>query len=321
MLAEFLKKLLDLPDDQQNELLNHFQNVIGEVEYQRILKHISTIEDDPYVSDQTRLDTLERIRRYTSSAARKTKKREDRRGILQFSPVINKYEMVWVNFAGIGSEHDRKHLAIVWDVDYNRDHVLILPTTSFKDDSVESGISFNIGRIGFLSKETQVMLDQTMSVSRKRIMATKHEEPVSKRPDFVRLSPAQKQRIQEGFRILWFEEKTLFQELLEAHRNRMPQLQNADIQYSHLHRPFIKIWNGPDKLVYALHDRPHVSYTVHRHAVTTAEKKRRGLLYTWAKAITSNGRTREQNIQLAYEAMQAEILQEKGMGGTSEVSS
>nr|WP_281258733.1 type II toxin-antitoxin system PemK/MazF family toxin [Melghirimyces profundicolus] len=142
-----------------------------------------------------------------------------------------------VRFAGLGSEINDFHYAIVWNVHRRRDHIVVIPCTSFKDEStVETETTFNIGQVGFLESQTVIMMDQITTISRKWISKTKHKAGPKGPSQYVSLVQPQMERINEGFRVLGLGEKILYHEIRDDVK-RLPLFANHAEQYSHLHRP------------------------------------------------------------------------------------
>lgn len=178
-----------------------------------------------------------------------------------------------MRFSGLGSETDQEHFAIVWRSPRKSDAIVIIPTTSFKEESTqEHGIEFNIGKIDFMGKETVVLLEQMTTISRKRIdrrQLHKTRQLISKNPvkhKFATISIDQKNRILDGLRVYHFGETTIYQFLKDTEIDKLPRLSDYAVQLGHLHRPFIKdVQNSDtDKLVYALHEDPNKFYTIER---------------------------------------------------------
>lgn len=326
-LYSLLGIIKDLPDSKQRQLLELFKKISSEKELEDLVKEIDSISDDPYIADQTRHNSLERIKRYVLSVKKHNNINKQR----FFLPVVNKGELIYVRFSGIGSEHDQEHYAIVWEVDRKRDHIVVIPATSFKDDStIETGISFNIGNVGFMESQTVVLLNQITTISRKRIISVKHYNPLTGQYEFARISPDQEKRIRDGFRVMCLGEKTLFDEIF-GHKKILPVFEDPIIQYQHLLRPYIKIETEttPEKLVYALHEEPNIHYTVYRYPHNLNTSQRQMLLKQWlnAKATYSDVqgkkiliKSREDARQEAYHKIQQHIIKPEVTTNQKEVT-
>ncbi|MFC5402295.1 hypothetical protein [Cohnella soli] len=286
MLDNFLKDLLNMSQTEKMELLQLYQELMRDQQLKLLTKTIASITDDACTPAYIKKDTLDRVGRYVVAAKQHTRV-EKSSG--QHEPILEKYMVIKVNFAGLGSELDSTHYGIVWETGRRRDHVSIIPTTSFKQEStIETGESFNIGKVDFLDKETVVMMNQITSVSRKRITGSvRHYDPGSKRPLIVKLSDDQKKRIHDGFRVYGLEEQTLYNKYIKnSHADTLPVLADPEMQYSHLFRPVIEISNTKDLLVYKLYDDAR-EYRLERKSFSLTGSTRVEALKNWVEATAT----------------------------------
>lgn len=269
-------------------------------------------------------DTLNRISRYVDSA--KNHIRKDDRGL--HLPKASRFMIVRVNFAGLGTELDDAHYAIVWEEHRKRDNISVIPTTSFKPVStLETGLTFNIGHVDFLSGETVVLMDQIISISRKRLQAVRHYNPGTERREIAKLSRDQQFRVKDGFRIYGLHEATFFNEFLrDSFKDTLPELQDPDVQFDHLHRPVITIQNTKNELIYQLYnDTRH--FKISRKLFAKHGIDRYQLLSDWVNAKAQVDRatarvikTREEVRKDGYAKIQAAIEAWESPSGEDELS-
>ncbi|WP_139331797.1 hypothetical protein [Paenibacillus macquariensis] len=273
---------MDLEEFERSEMLGISNGLILDSQLKKLAKTLSQIVDDSTTPAYTRLDTLDRISRYVDSAKKHSIK-DDRTGELK--PVVSQYMIVRVNFAGLGSELDNIHYGIVWNADRKRDHISIIPTTSFKPAStLETGETFNIGKVGFLSGETVVLMNQITSVSRKRIRTARHFNPTSDKKELVKLSLLQQKRVMEGFRIYGLKEESLSSKYIRnSFSDRLPMFDDPELQYQHLHRPIIEIENTKDLVVYRLYDSEQ-EFNLHRKPFQLMDSTRNNVIKDWVEA-------------------------------------
>lgn len=251
MLDDFLLELLKKPVDERIKYINTFTSVMRDSELHKLTTRIDSITDDANTATYTKVDTLKRIDRFVQSAKTHSRIKDE-----FYTPPLDPFQLVLVNFAGVGSEWDDCHYAIVWDTKRKRDHVTIIPTTSFKAEStIESGTQFNIGQVGFYQEETVALMNQMTTISRKRILKYRHYNPNTKNPPaIVRLSKPQQERIKDGFRIFGLREQTLYEShILDNYRDRLPEFEYPEIQYHHLNLPYIVISSDMDCLIYKVY--------------------------------------------------------------------
>ncbi|MFB5678778.1 hypothetical protein [Paenibacillus terreus] len=281
MLEDFLRDLLDLPPSERDELLALNQHLMKDRQIKIITKKLTQITDDTGMAQFTREDTLNRISRYVESA--KNHIRKDDNGL--HLPKASQFMIVRVNFAGLGTELDDVHYAIVWEEHRKRDNISVIPTTSFKPEStLETGLTFNIGHVDFLGGETVVLMDQIISISRKRLQAVRHYNHGTGRREIAKLSKDQQLRIKDGFRIYGLHEATLFNEFIrDSFKDTLPEFQDPDVQFDHLHRPVITIQNTKDELIYQLYNDTR-QFTISRKLFAKPGVNRYQLLIDWINA-------------------------------------
>lgn len=284
-----LEKLKDLPETKQKKALSVFEKIYSEKTFEDIVENISEIRDEVKVPTRTRQNTLERINRFVLSA--KTPHQFHHNRTNNYLPIVNEGELIEVRFSGLGSETDQEHFAIVWKAKRTSDPIVIIPTTSFKEDSTqETEIAFNIGKISFMGKETVVLLDQMTTISRKRIDQRKRYKTrrrlSSGKYEFATISKEQKNRILDGIRAYHLNETTVYQYFRDNEKDKLPLLDQYAIQIGHLHRPFIRDNERSNeyKLVYSLYEDPTKLYTIYRVPCTEMPYQRTQLLNNWVKA-------------------------------------
>lgn len=273
-------KLKNVDSSRYGRLLLNFKNLISYEEVNQVVWELSGVRTDSNENSLTREIVLDRIRRYINISNKNFRKQN-----FKYLPEVEKGMIVEVSFTGIGGEHDKKHKAIVWDVDPNRDNILVLPTTSLKEDKKFYKHYFSIGKVGFLPKDTVVMLDQAISVSHKRILDEKYRNPSSNDKEKVFISPEQEQRINDGIRVTYLGEHTLASYLLNNFRNFIPIVRNLAIQFGHLLRPFVLIDNNPETLTYSLKDDLNTKYSIDWYPSSVSKNQRDRLLRNWIEAI------------------------------------
>lgn len=241
-----------------NELLDQQKLIINELttnpNYTSLGIYSEMLEVDSILADviknigeinERRNDTLNRILMYTSSAkvtddkseieveirGRKTRK-------VIFNPILTNGQVIKVNFSGLGSELYKEHFAIVWDVKENREQVTVIPTYSFKNNTILKANLFNIGKVttlcDYTGSETLVSVDQVTTISRKRIIQTKFNNRMAY------LTSEQKNRIIDGFRAYWVGEETLFKHIAKTYKDHLPKFDDIKLSFDHMFRPLLK---------------------------------------------------------------------------------
>lgn len=318
-LYRVLEKLKDLPEKEQKELLKYFEKIAEEPTFKEIVKNIFSIKDETIVVNRTRQNTLQRLNRFTLSA--KTPHEFHQVKKKNYMPILNEGELMEIRFSGLGSETDECHYAIIWKAERQRDTIVIIPTTSFKESStLETGTTFNIGNISFMGKKTVVMLDQVTTISRKRIdrktmYKTRRKDPQTQKYEYAKITKAQENRIKDGFRVHHLNESTISSYLFTAVTDVLPFLNSYEEQLDHLHRPYIKNieQSNDNQFVYALYEDPEKFYTIYLFPIRSGSRKRQ-LLKAWVEAIAftntdgSIAKNRTTVQQEAYDTIQKSMI-------------
>lgn len=133
----------------------------------------------------------------------------------KFKPDFTKLEVVHCDFTGVGFEWSGPHYAIVWDVNPKFDSVMIIPLTSQKRNHFP-GV-FSVGQIQGLPKgETTVLVSDMTRVSRKRLSKVEYKHPKKSAIQFAKLPKPWLTRIQEAIVVIYSDEKT-FEEYIIDH--------------------------------------------------------------------------------------------------------
>lgn len=287
-----LTKGLAIP--RRNRLFNHFHSLITDSTLDDIFWELCGVRDDPKDSNLTREEVLQRIKRYIKSSI--VNFRKNQKG--EFKPELTSRMMVEINFTGIGGEHNDKHFGIVWNSDPMRDNVLVIPTTSLKEDKKFYEYYFNIGKVDFLNKDTVVMLDQTVSISHKRIINETFIDPSSGAKTPVFISQDQEWRIRDGIRASYFGHVTLYTYLINNFRSHIPEMTNEPVQYDHLLRPFTLVSNDPEQMQYSLIDDPQTIYKILWRNSGVPRHQRDLLINDWHYALGEHHRHPQTNKRL-----------------------
>ncbi|RAS87267.1 type II toxin-antitoxin system PemK/MazF family toxin [Priestia endophytica] len=309
-LYKLLEKIKDLPEKEQEELLSHFEKIAEEKNFKKIVKNIYSIQDEVKAPNQTRESTLKRIERFTESA--KTEHRFHHKNKGQYLPTLGSGELIEIRFSGLGSEIDEPHFAIVWKEHRKKDPIVAIPTTSFKPEfTLESPSTFNIGKIGFMGKETVVLLEQITTISRKRIdmdsiKKTRRFDKVKKKNVYAKITKEQEDRIRDGFKTYLLGEDTLYEFLVESDTHTMPLLSSYNEQLKHFHRPFIKVEEKctEDMLVYTLYENPKKEYVIYKFPHTVQKHYRKTLLRNWVNATAEYDATTDKIVKQRNEVRQ-----------------
>ena len=262
-------------------MFRYFNSLISDSELESVFWELSGIRTDSIESTLTREVVMDRTKRYIKASLKNFRKNKNG----EYKPEVTNKMVVEVDFTGIGGEHDKPHPAIVWDSDPNRDNILVIPTTSLKEDKKLYNHYFSIGKIDFLMKDTVVMLDQAVSVSHKRIISETYIDPATGKRTILYINNQQEQRIRDGIRASYLNEKTLYWYLLNNFRKFIPIMENETVQFDHLLRPFRIISNDPEKLIYSLVDEPQTKYKVFWKNSNVSKSKRDKLLQDWCGAL------------------------------------
>jgi mRNA-degrading endonuclease toxin of MazEF toxin-antitoxin module len=314
-LEDFLKGYFQLPESNQAKAFDELIHYVTENEYRlgiEALSNLQMIDRKRHSLDLSKTvpeidfrnlvskiavmmgqlqplevtDALKRISLYTKSA----KEQYDYiPGTKMFRIALSQFQMIHVDFAGLGSEHLGEHPAIVWNTEPSRDHIVVIPCTSYKvDTTVESETAIDIGPARFfdqnknetsrLTVRTVVLLDQIQSISRKRITRHKTTDPATNRGGIAKFGLDQIKRIEEGLKILFFNANTFFEKELLNIQGVLPELTLTD-QYLHMHRSdYTIITDDGQNLIYEL---DQVRYTLIRRATNMTNKNRKKLLKEW----------------------------------------
>lgn len=318
--TSLLAKLSSVPIQEREDSSEKFYKIMTEPTFRNIVDNIFAIQDEPTSLDHRgirRQAVLESIERFTTSAMQ-----FDSVSGQVFDPVLNfnnRKQLVNIRFSGLGGEIDRPHPAIVWEQENNRDRLLIIPVTSFKENKTkEKPVLFDIGQVDFLSKRTVVKLDQITLASRKKLLDNGIvEDDITGMRGNAYLSASQVSRIREGMLILFQGKKSLFQGEIEfVHKDRLPEFQDPVLQFNHLNRPYRIVNITKERVDYQLINDSNTTYTLYRRRtsrrVTEGERKR--LLRDWLYAVASadiHGNitiTRDASRIAAYQRIQQFIL-------------
>jgi hypothetical protein len=311
MLEEVLSSLLNKPEHEKNHILSLYKQLLEDEKVRQLTSLLANITDDSGEPTFTRADTLSRIERYINSANRDTVKSQQG----EIKPITTSFTIVCVDFAGLGSELDNFHYGIVWEEQRKRDNVSIIPTTSFKSHkTIETDLTFNIGRVGFLQGETVVLMSQITSVSRKRIRKVRHLNPTTNSRENVKLLPMQQNRIKDGFRIYGLKERSLYNEFIrESFLDTLPILGDPELQFNHLNRPVRIVNNSKGELTYQLYGDEKIHSIKRAPYILPAAISRNKLLKNWVEAVAKIDasskfeKSREDIRQQAYSEIQSAI--------------
>ncbi|MED4779414.1 hypothetical protein [Brevibacillus choshinensis] len=294
-LTQLHKFTKSLDSQIKNRLYLQFFALIKDPTLDAMLWDLLGIIDDPKDTQLTRVEVLSRIGRYIKVSRKGHRKNKNN----DFKPEVTSRMMVTVNFTGVGGEHNDDHFGIVWAADPKRDNVLIIPTTSLKEDKKFYNHYFSIGKVQFLEKETVVMLDQTVAVSHKRIEKETFIDPATKTNTPVYISKEQEWHIRDGIRVSYLGYQTLFHFLHTNFRSYIPEMVNEPLQHTHLLRPFNLISNDPEKMLYTLIDDPETVYTIKWRVSAVSKNQRDRLLSKWFQALGAYNRDPKTNERLS----------------------
>jgi hypothetical protein len=292
--------------------------VLSDAQVRDIAKDILAIKDDTCAlrtAKYLRADKLASVKRFTEAMS--TEDRVDdtdpatgaAKTPTLYVPPLTKGQMVFVNFAGIGSELDRGHFAIVWDdVSPRQDSIVIIPTKSEKPHYKEYDHAFSIGQVDFFSKETWVQLRAITTISRKRITLTRFQPDSSTPNREVYISDDQEKWIEDAMRVTFGKQMSLLDKILNNGKSRIPEFLDYAVQSLHFNRATRFFKNDWDSGVtyYCLYDDEN-QYEIHWHA--PQENLSRGARNTkildWAHAMPSSGLSRQAVKQAKYQNLQA----------------
>lgn len=299
-MLPMITRFLALPDSQRREWFRIMKQMVQEPNFNQLIKQLSKITPDPNVPARTREDTLDRISKYVETISRHDQQFIDpRTKRTLYRPKLKPYEMILVQFAGQGSEIHDIHFGITWDVQDNRDQVIVIPTNSFKyESSREHKLQFNIGKVGFLPEETLVKLVDICSISRKRILTNRLLDETTNQMGFIRLEPHQLKRIQYGLHAFVYGEPSLFDSIRK--QDRIPVLMDYDTQIHHMHLSYqVQEGTTPKVLKYKVLGDNTV-YEIHRKPTHLPKTERNKLLHQWINATGKDAMSRKRNQRNAY---------------------
>jgi hypothetical protein len=239
----------DVMQDKQLQAIIRSMSI--EIDYREIVNVILITQADTCTlrhRNMSRSDKLSSIHRFVRSIA-KVDQVDNITSPTMFTPPIQKGQMIYVDFAGVGAELDNQHFAIVWDdVSINQDRIIIIPVKSEKVKYKEYPHSFSIGKVDFLSRETWVDVRDITSISRKRIVVYQFESSVGANDHReVYLSKQQENRIEDALRVYWGKQKTLLDRILENNKERIPTFSDPPVQLTHMFRPIRRFNTSQDR--------------------------------------------------------------------------
>ncbi|MCG7377360.1 type II toxin-antitoxin system PemK/MazF family toxin [Paenibacillus sp. ACRSA] len=309
----------DILDDviQDSQLQNVLRRMAYENGYREIVDLILLMQSDTCSLrpvNMSRLQKIESVKRFVNSIS-KDDQVDDPNTPTMFTPPIQKGQMIYVDFAGVGAELNNKHFAIVWDdVTDKQDKIVVIPVKSEKPKYRDYPNSFSIGNVDFFPKETWVDVRELTSISRKRICATQFES-MQNANDFreVYLCSEQENRIEDAFRVYWGKQKSLLDRILENNKQRIPAFGDPDVQIHHFFRPvkYFKTDPSRTKSEYTFFNDNTIYEIIWRDATTSINQgERRKLIkeIAYASANIQNDRVLSNRIQSKmrlYSAIQA----------------
>lgn len=273
---------------QESERKKHSKELavtIPEKVFRDIVANLAIVQGE--FGEEDARSTLEGVHLYSKSAKELHQYLPNSK---RFKISLSKGQMIHVDFSGLGSEHLGEHPAIVWDTQHTRDHVLVIPCTSYKlDTTVESEIAFDIGPARFfdtngaitshLAIRTVVLLDQIQPVSRKRIVRHKTIDPLTRKGGIAKFGQDQLSRIEAGLKVLFFAEKTFFEKELLDIKGVLPEFLTNPDQYLHMHRSDYKIISDDDiNMKYEIDGN---EFEMKRRQTSMLNKDRKRLLKGW----------------------------------------
>lgn len=302
---ELIKVIAEKP-----HLKELFLKVSEDQQLFRLLQELATVTDDhrPLNGKVTRRDILDRTERFIQCSKRPDEVDDtDHEGQPKeptvFVPPLAKGQLIKAKFSAVGSELDREHFAIVWDVLPNRDSVQIIPTESMKNKIRETKHRFNIGKVRPLTVQTAVLLEQMTCISRKRIDQTEF----TSRNIPAYLSDSQVKRIEEGFRVMLLNEESLLEHMLNNNFKFVPQFTDADKQLHHLLRPLASKKYDKKVLKYTLHNDPS-EYELTWVKTTLGRSARNWAIRSLANVIDTEAKSREKMREELYNKMHETVV-------------
>lgn len=302
-ILPLITRFLSLPDLEKRKWFRIMKQIESEPDFSELVELQSKITSDPISPTRTREDTLSRIKKYVETISKHDQMFPDSRTKrMIFRPRLKPHEMILVQFAGQGSEIHDLHYGIVWDVNDARDTVVVIPVSSFKYESArENGLRFNIGKVGFLFKETLVSMTDITSISRKRIHTKQVYNSVTKTFGTIQLEPEQVIRIQDGFRVLGLGEQTLGS--LFINHKWIPMLSDLDVQTPHMHRPYTIEQNTTHDVLHYTVSGDTTVYQIERVKTRLSRAEKNKFLLKWLNATGTDAKMRKLNQERAYHNM------------------
>ncbi|TXK90319.1 hypothetical protein FVE24_12275, partial [Parageobacillus sp. SY1] len=150
-----------------------------------------------------------------------------------FTPYLQKGQVVKVYFVGLGAVIDSPHYAVVWDAHPKNEHIVVLPLTS----KTRAGKGyFEIGPIDGLPAVSHVVkANQPQSVSRKSVKIWTKKDNNGNNV-VITLNETQLNKTEELFRISQLGEPTLVKVLTKNIGLLVPITESA-VYYDDLHKP------------------------------------------------------------------------------------
>jgi hypothetical protein len=277
----------------------------------RLLQELVSVSDDirplngQVISRSTILDRTERFIQCSKKADEvdDTDNQGRSKKPTRFVPPLEKGQLIKAKFTAVGSELDKEHYAIVWDVIPNRDSVQVIPTESMKNKTKETKHRFSIGKIRPLVLETVVCLEQMTCISRKRIVQTEF----TKQNIPVYISPDQEQRIKEGFRVMLLKEESLLEHLLKNNVKFVPKFSNPTQQLSHLLRPLASKDYNKKVLTYTLYNDP-TEYKITWVKTSLTKDQRNEMILSLANVIDTETKDRVTARNEIYQQMLKTVI-------------
>ncbi|MFS7377919.1 type II toxin-antitoxin system PemK/MazF family toxin, partial [Carnobacterium divergens] len=208
---------------------------------------ITAYEDDSIIKTDTAKFKLDSTKRFVENSSKPHVLSDGKK----YSPLLKKWEIICVNFSGIGSELDNTHYAIILNCNILSDAITILPLTSFKPKvTVEDHTRFSIGKLKNQGRKSVVLFNQITTISRKRIISNLKSNNKN-----ISLTDYQIRLVLSGLRVNVMKEKHLFEELI-SNNSYIPEFEDPDKQYFHLRSAYKKNIeeSTPIKLVYSIPD-------------------------------------------------------------------
>ncbi|MGZ4163796.1 MAG: type II toxin-antitoxin system PemK/MazF family toxin [Tumebacillaceae bacterium] len=319
---ELVKVVSNLHPDARTSLLKNLTKTIPIEPFRKAVTHMAEVKK-PQVLPEMVHDTFERIFLYAKSAKNQY---EYEQGTRRFKVQVKKRCMIHVDFSGLGSEHKGNHPAIVWDVEASRDHLVVIPCTSYKSDTtVENESTIDIGPARFfdsahnvtsqLAVRTVVLLDQIQPISRKRITFYRTRDPSTNQLGIARIGQDQVERIEEGLRIFLLGEKTFFEKELLNVPDVLPECITTQDQYLHMHRCNYTVLSDDGYILSYQVAGDERIYVLLRRLTALSNSKRKELLRKWNRPKARKDaqgnvlETTPQVRQRLYELLQSHYLQ------------